>query len=289
MVEEDTPGYLRIGEVSRRTGVSPELLRAWEQRYGLLRPGRSPGGFRLYGGSDLARVATMQHLLADGLSAAEAARLAQAPDQTRPDPPIGLSHREAGERLSAAMAAFDAGRAHAVLDAHLAAYSVSTTLRELLLPYLHDLGERWQNGSATVGQEHFATSLLRGRLLGLTRAWDAGRGARVLLACAPGELHDLPLLAFGIAMRDLGWRVTYLGQDTPVSTLAEAARDLDPDLVVVSAHSSTVFAAAREQLRALAAGYRVAIAGAGSTPKHARAIGAELLLGDPVAAAATVR
>ena len=68
-------GLLRIGELSRRTGVSPELLRAWERRYGLLRPVRSQGGLRLYRPRDLERVLRMQQHLADGLAAAEAAGL----------------------------------------------------------------------------------------------------------------------------------------------------------------------------------------------------------------------
>src|SRR5581483_12476924 len=69
---------LRIGALSKRVGVSPELLRAWEQRYGLLQPSRSAGGFRLYSSADEARVVAMQRRLATGLPAAEAARLALA-------------------------------------------------------------------------------------------------------------------------------------------------------------------------------------------------------------------
>ena len=67
---------LRIGELSRRTGVKPELLRAWERRYGLLQPARTPGGFRLYSAEDEARIRRMQAHLTAGLSAAEGARLA---------------------------------------------------------------------------------------------------------------------------------------------------------------------------------------------------------------------
>src|SRR5215208_6197721 len=71
----ESAGHVRIGELSRRSGVSPELLRAWEQRYGLLRPLRSEGGFRLYSPEDEQRVAVMRSHLDRGLSAAEAARL----------------------------------------------------------------------------------------------------------------------------------------------------------------------------------------------------------------------
>src|SRR6187397_246665 len=68
--------YLRIGELSRRTGVPPELLRAWERRYALVEPRRTDGGFRLYSAEDLRRVQSMREHLAHGVSAAQAAALA---------------------------------------------------------------------------------------------------------------------------------------------------------------------------------------------------------------------
>ena len=97
---------MRIGELSRRTGVSPELLRAWEQRYDLLRPSRSPGGFRLYSADDEARVRRTTALIADGLSAAEAAGLAagaihRAGEPARWMAPAARPAASAAERPSA--------------------------------------------------------------------------------------------------------------------------------------------------------------------------------------------
>ena len=75
---------IRIGELAQRAGVSPELLRAWEHRYGLVQPARSPGGFRLYSVSDEARIRRMTRLIADGLSAADAARQALTGEEEQP-------------------------------------------------------------------------------------------------------------------------------------------------------------------------------------------------------------
>src|SRR5689334_1872957 len=133
-----TGGALRIGELSRRSGVSPELLRAWERRYGLLQPTRSVGGLRLYSPTDLARVQAMQQHLADGYAAAEAAVLASR-TTTRGDE--GITASTAHEELAAALEAFDDGAAHAAFDALLARLSIDTLLRDVLLPYLRDLGE----------------------------------------------------------------------------------------------------------------------------------------------------
>jgi MerR family transcriptional regulator, light-induced transcriptional regulator len=84
------------------------------------------------------------------------------------------------------------------------------------------VGERWQDGRLSVAQEHFATNLIRGRLLGLARGWGAGSGHRAVLACVPGELHDIGLIVFGLCLRERGWRITYLGADTPPLSVAAA-------------------------------------------------------------------
>ena len=82
---------------------------------------------------------------------------------------------------------------------------------------------------------HFASNVIRGRLLGIARGWGRGIGPRALLACAPGEQHELGLIAFGLALRAHGWRIEYLGADTPLETIDDVADSLEVDLVVVSA------------------------------------------------------
>jgi MerR family transcriptional regulator, light-induced transcriptional regulator len=253
---------LRIGELSRRSGVSPDLLRAWERRYGLLRPSRSAGGLRLYSQDDLARVQAMQQQLAAGLAAAEAA--AAATKQTNPAQTTNEPTSARGE-LDAALLAFDETRSHATLDALIARFSLDTVLSEVVLPYLHTLGERWERGEVSVAQEHFASALLRGRLLGLARGWGQGLGPTALLACAPGEQHDLGLIAFGLALRSRGWRILYLGPDTPLDSLAEATETAQPDVVVISAVDPATLAASRRGINALAGSHRVVVGGAAAT------------------------
>jgi MerR family transcriptional regulator, light-induced transcriptional regulator len=279
---------LRIGELSRRVGVSPELLRAWERRYGLLRPERSSGGFRLYGPADEQRIRLMQEHLEHGLSAAEAARLAlagerPAPVEAEPDPLASPTRARA--QLAAALDDFDELGAHAAVDDLLASFTLDTVLADVVLPYLHELGERWAAGEISIAQEHYASALLRGRLLGLARGWGQGLGPRAVLACAPGEQHDLGLVAFGLALRGRGWRVTFLGQDTPLQEVAGVARALDPALVVVTATVPSRLAAVVDDLRAVAEVVPLAIAGAGADAAIAGHVGGGLLEGDPVSAA----
>jgi MerR family transcriptional regulator, light-induced transcriptional regulator len=269
---------LRIGELSRRTGVKPDLLRAWERRYGLLEPERTTGGFRLYPEASVGRVEAMQAHLAGGLSAAEAARLATAKEE----PPASASISALLEELRAALDAYEEPRAQAVLDRMLAAFTLETVLRDALIPYLHELGERWERGEASIAQEHFASSLIRGRLLGLARGWGAGAGPLAVLACPPGEEHDLGLLALGVVLHGLGWRIAYLGPDTPMETLAEAAERMKADCVVLAAASAKRFQASEKEISRLAGLRRVALAGAGASAELAERSQTLLLTGGPV-------
>jgi len=235
----------------------------------------------------------MQGLLAAGVSARQAAEAVlstpagEAPAAPASDPkPAGDGIKERRSRLTQTLGQFDDVGANAVLDRLLADMGATTVISEVIVPYLVDLGERWADGTATIAEEHFATSLIRGRLLGLARGWDGGSGPRALLACPSGELHDLGLICFGIALRGHGWRITYLGADTPQSTLIEAAAQLTPNLIVLAATRPT-------RLRAFARATRTAplpfaVAGRGATRRLADELGATLLDVDPVTAATRI-
>ncbi len=281
----DAPGAVRIGELSRRVGVSDHLLRAWENRYGLLRPTRSPGGYRLYSPTDERRVHRMKQLLAGGLSAAEAARA------VLDEPPVPAADADVPQEVAAlrsALDGFDEPAAQAALDRLLVQLAPTTVLRDVVLPYLRELGERWAQGTASVAQEHFASNLLRGRLSGLALGWGAGVGPRAVLACPPDELHDIPLMAFGIALHRLGWRITYLGSNTPLAELRQTVQVTRPELIVLAAVEPDRFAQVAKELAALSRRYPVALAGAGANAAVATRTGARLLSGDPVTAALTV-
>ena len=255
---------------------------------------RSPGGFRLYSAGDEQRVRRMQFHLAQGLRAAEAARATITEGPTRcarcrsltaahADGPAGLLALAAD--LRTALDALDEPAAQAVLDRLMSDFTLAATLRDVVVPYLRELGERWANGEVTIIQEHFASNVIRGRLAGLARGWGNGDGPRAVLACPPGELHDLPLLIFGIILNRRGWRVDYFGANTPVVEVIDGARRSPPDLIVVAATASERLTAISADLAHLAAVAPLALAGAGASPTAADAVGAELLTGDPVTAA----
>ena len=276
-MEED--GRLRIGELSRRVGVSPELLRAWETRYGLVDPERTPGGLRLYSQEDERRVREMRDRIATGLSAAEAARV------TLGTPAGPVSVDALLSQLDHALTDLDEPAAQAALDRTFESLDLETALAQVVIPFLHDLGERWSTAERSVGQEHFASNVIGGMLRTQARGWGNGDGPSALLACPPGEQHELGLICFGLLLRDRGWRIAYLGAETPVADIATAVAELSPELVVLNAIGAQRFLDAAEEIRALSAQARLAIGGAGASTALAQSLGAELLANDLVAAA----
>jgi DNA-binding transcriptional MerR regulator len=276
-------GALRIGEFARRVGVSPELLRAWERRYGLLRPIRSGGGFRLYTSEDAERVARMRAALDEGLSAAEAARQALA--QARPTE--GLLDDARG-RFLAAVRRYDEAAAQSVLDEALSAFMLETVVRDLILPALRQIGDEWANGTLEVGQEHFASNLIRPRLLALARLWGRGGGPLAILACPPGERHDIGLIAFGLLLRSHGWRILFLGADTPIGTLERAIAATDPRLVVVASVDPSLLENEAAGLRRAGRTARLVLSGSGASADLCARLRLERLDGDLVAAAGSI-
>ena len=275
---------LRIGELSRRVHVPVASLRAWEARYGLLSPNRTKGGFRLYGVDDVARVLAMRANLERGLSAAEAARLALSEAHAG----ATALFAETAAELDAALSIFDEASAQAVLDRLFGSLSIDAALREVVVPYLHELGERWQRGEVSIAQEHFASNVVRGRLMAMARGWGRGSGPLAVLACAEDEQHDIPLLLFGLLLRTYGWRVGYLGADTPLPSLVQAVRELHPSAVVVSGTAAGVLDGQSAGLQEVALHARLYVAGAAASEELARQAHGVYLDGDMFAAVDTL-
>ena len=275
----------RIKEFAARTGVPEASLRAWERRYGLLDPSRSEGGYRLYSPADERRVLAMNAHMSRGMAAAEAAKAALAEADPAGEVPSDPDDLVAG--VLEAVAAYDATNVDRLLEA---AFTLGrpTAISEVLMPVLHEIGERWASGTMTVAHEHFASHLVERRLMRQAGDWGGGDGPLALLACPSGERHTLALLSFGIALAEHGWRIAYLGADMPIGHVADAAARLQPDAVVLSATESDRLTDNTAQIGALCADHRTLVAGPGATVDVARRLKVERLPPDPVTAAASL-
>ena len=243
---DNTPVFT-IKTVVQETGIPPATLRAWERRYGVLSPGRSEGGYRLYSERDIAILRWLKRQVDAGVSISRAVALlgirhpGGEDDMTLASPTAGLpagarSPAAIADELLAALMAFDEARADALLSEAFAIYPVEQVAEEILAPTLVEVGERWHRGEATVVQEHFATAILRRRLSVMFQAYDQpAAGPLAITGAAPTEWHDVGILLVSLALRRNGWRVIYLGQNVPADQLLQEIRRLHPDLVCLSA------------------------------------------------------
>jgi DNA-binding transcriptional MerR regulator/methylmalonyl-CoA mutase cobalamin-binding subunit len=272
----------RIKEFAAAVGMQEVTLRAWERRYGLLRPERSAGGFRLYSRADERRVRSMQAHMARGIAAAQAAALAIAESTVETAPPAEPAALVAA--LLDATDDFDATRFDALLDAAFAGGRVAA-IREVVLPVLVEIGTRWERASIGVGHEHFASHLIERRLLALAKGWESGNGPQALLACPSGERHTLGLVCFGLVLADRGWRIAYLGADTPVDQIIDVSDSMTPAAVVLCALDAQRFTASAAPITELGRRHHTIVAGSGASHALAGRLAVHCAGGDPATTA----
>jgi DNA-binding transcriptional MerR regulator len=269
-------GGLNIAAVAQRTGVPADTLRKWEQRYGVLQPMRTAGGQRRYSERDVARLQWLCARLAEGYRIGEAAALLGTLD------PSGTV--DPRDHVNAILAAVDECRPAEIaqrLDQAFALNRLDVVLTDIVAPLLREIGHRWQEGLISVAEEHLVTQAVRARLGHLLA--DTGGGVRgvTVLACAPGERHELGLMIWAIALRADGWKVDYLGPDTPLEDAFALAQRRAARILCVSL---TLEARAPEVERSIAeldrGGVELVVGGRGASPELAARIGAHYLPGD---------
>jgi methanogenic corrinoid protein MtbC1 len=168
---------------------------------------------------------------------------------------------------------------------------LSGAVAGVVLPFLREVGERWEAGTLSVAHEHFVSDMLRRKLSALSSVPprpvldDASAKAPVvLLACPAGERHDLVLLCVALMLRERGVRTRFLGADTPIPAVLTAARATKADAVVLAATRRTTFTAHASALRRMTQEHPLYIAGRGADEQTGAEVGATVLPADAVRA-----
>lgn len=260
-----------IRTVSSLTGINAITLRAWETRYGLLAPERTDGGHRLYTQSDIDRIHRIVAERERGVAISQVRRALEQRNRERPRAQAGGPWGKARDRMATAISQFDECRLEDDYNELLALHPAESVTRNVVLPLLADLGERWQTGSTGIAEEHFFGVYLRNKLGARFhhRARLEG-GPRIIAACLPGEHHETGLLMFSLAAHDRGFRVVLLGADMPAAQLAHAARQARADAIVLSGSVAPPAGLLERELPALLreAGVPVFVGGPTSVRAH---------------------
>jgi MerR family transcriptional regulator, light-induced transcriptional regulator len=250
---DDTPIYT-IKTVVHLTGITPATLRAWERRYGVLAPGRSEGGYRLYSERDIATLLWLKHQVDAGVAISRAVALLDMHHQAGEEPelherlylpasqPGGVaagavrSTQAISTDILEALLAFHEKNAEALLDEAFELHPVERVLEQVITPALAEIGDRWHRGEATILQEHFATGFLRRRLTALFDVYgNPPTGPLAIAGSAPMEWHDVGILLVSLILRRHGWRVIHLGQNVPADDLIRGINQHRPNLICLSA------------------------------------------------------
>lgn len=243
----------------KMTGLSPELLRAWERRHHLLEPQRSAGGHREYTEADLRVIERVRELLSEGRSIGEVARMGRKRLLAESKPTV-LSDRGSGSpevqcaRLVETAAALDELGIQRVLDDAFALLSPLETVEQVIVPAARKVGELWAAGSLSIASERLLSVQVQYRLQKLIELVGSAprTGAPVLCACFPGELHELGLLIITLKLAGSGRRICYFGQALPLEALEEAILRLEPSAVCLSVSRTEIFEPWQRELATLA-------------------------------------
>ena len=277
---------LNISALSRRTGVAPDTLRKWEQRYGVLRPIRTAGAQRRYTEMDVQRVEWLRDRIREGWRIGEAARVLDEASSAALDDPAELR-----DALIASIRDYEPQVLSATLDQTFAVLPLEQALTEVIKPALQWTGEAWHNGELSIAQEHAFTAKVRAHLGKLLSDGRGGVRGVAVLACAPGEQHDIGLLMLAVILRADGWRVELLGVDTPIDTAIAFADRVGATILCISATLSESvdllrLALAPDNPRPRAA---LVVGGAAIDPETARELQAVYVKGELVRAVARLR
>ena len=232
-------GGLNIAAVARRTGVGADTLRKWERRYGVLRPNRTSGGQRRYDERDVARVEGLRDRLTEGFRIGEAAALLETDQANAESSTDGLR-----DAIVAAAADADTRRLSGLVEQSFTLFDVETAVEEIVAPALRAVGDRWRAGAECIAEEHLLSEVVLARLRSLLEDRRPPVRGTAVLACAPGERHEVGLLALAVLLQADGWLPIYLGADTPLDAAVTTAVRTNADLLCLSA----IDAAARAEI-----------------------------------------
>jgi len=239
--------------LAEKTMVGTSTLRAWERRYGLLHPERTPKGHRLYSETDVQRVLKIIDLLNDGHALPKIAEILSVKDGNNGTGTIiELTHESDsdqsvmsstwGDFIKATLSAtsdFNIERIDSIYNEASSLYPVDMVTDRLIQPTIKILGDAWQkNPERGVAEEHFYTSWLKNRLgARFHHAYSHARGARIICACVPGSYHEIGLMLFALSALARGYRVLYFGADLPLNQLGYITQRSAAKAVVLGAQT----------------------------------------------------
>jgi len=238
MMQDKIAESYPIRTVSEITGVNSVTLRAWERRYGLIKPMRTPKGHRLYNKQDIELIQEILDRLSQGMSISQIAR--DILDKASMDEGEYTDvWGQYCQHMIEAVSRFDEHALEAVYNDAMSLYPVDVVTTRLIMPLLEELGKRWQKKSGSIAEEHFFSVYLRNKLGARFHHQNLrNSGPKLIMACLPGEHHEFGILLFALTAHSKGYQVILLGADLPATELIQVAQRTDSQGIVLAGSAS---------------------------------------------------
>jgi DNA-binding transcriptional MerR regulator len=247
-----TEGLYPIRTVSSLTGVNSITLRAWERRYGLIKPVRTPKGHRLYTQNDIDLIQQVLELLDKGISIGQVKDYLQGTAEEKPSDAKTDPWSAYQRRMLNAIVRFDVNGLDNSYNDALSLYPVEMVTKHLILPLLKTLGIRWESAEGSIAEEHFFGAYLRNKLGARFHHHPTSlEGPSIVAACIPGEQHEIGLMLFCLSALTHGYRIVYLGADTPLDEIVVPVERSESHAVLLSGSVEPQAQVLTEQLPAL--------------------------------------
>ena len=233
-MKDKTQNLFPIRTVASLTGVNSITLRAWEKRYGLIKPVRTPKGHRLYTQANIDMINDVVALLAKGIPISQVSQSVKNRQKTQAAAAAD-TWQDSIDRMISAISRFDEDAMNHIYNDALSLYPIDVVTERLIVPLLQEIGRRWETEEGSVAEEHFFGVFLRNKLgARFHHGMPNATGQHILAACLPGENHENGLLLFALSAQSRGMRVTLLGANMPVEELSMAATRSKSEAIVLS-------------------------------------------------------
>lgn len=264
----------RIHRVAKLTGLSKDVIRVWERRYGLVKPSRSSNRYREYSDEEVALLRFVKAQMDQGATIGALAAEGHDPliARMRVATPVSVEEQKPHERLLddlvGSLDPLDKAGFERRLNGAVAVIPFEEAVHRILLPLQRRVGELWHEGRLNVAVEHYVTKIIQQKLFSVMNQLPVNEfGPRILIACPEGETHEIGAQAVAYIAAARGCHVYYLGPDLPSSDLVTFCETIKPDLVLLSLTDIKPEAVVLQQLKeleSLAARWSVAAGGQGA-------------------------
>ena len=249
MMQSNEDGFFTIQQVADITGLSKQVIRKWEERYGIIKPERMENGYRIYSKKDVQTLIKTKSLSEQGHTLKQAAFLVKDMEEV---PEISIVqenpvHRD--EQLNEYVLQLlekgwhcDEIELNLILKQAYHHVGLERFITNIVVPFLKEVGKKWENHEWDEFQESVSSLVVRDFLVQLRRNHQYRENAPFVLgACLPNEHHEIPLHLILVRFMLEGWKTQLIGTSPAPGAIESLVHKLKPDVVLLSVTTASPF------------------------------------------------